>query len=407
MAEAATTKVNRYEWWIFTATAASLSLLLLYPTAMRTRTEGALHPHGFCYIWDPVLVWSHVSADLAIGVAYVAISLTLGVFVYRVRHLLPFHWMFLAFGLFILTCGATHLMDVWTLWFADFWASAALKIVTAVASLATAVALPPLIPQAIRLLKAAEASERRREELLAARRQQEATEQESRAKDVFLATLSHELRTPLNAISGWAHVLRATGVMDHDERTRKAIDAIQRNAAHQARLVEDMLDLSSIASGRLPLAHSRLDFVEVVRHAVEAARPEAAARGLQFTCHVPERPLPMVGDAGRLQQVAGNLLSNALKFTDPPGTIEVRLSQDGPWALLTVRDSGIGIDPGVLPTVFEDFVQGDQSSTRARGGLGLGLSIVRHLVERHGGTVTALSEGPRKGATFEVRLPLA
>lgn len=153
------------EWWIFAATAASLSVLLWFPVLMRRRTEGLLHPHGFCYVWDGALVWSHVGGDLAIGAAYVAISGTLGYLVYHVRHLLPFHWMFLAFGLFILTCGATHFMEVWTLWRADFWAAAALKIVTGVASLATAIALPPLVPQVGRLLQSAKLSEERLAEL--------------------------------------------------------------------------------------------------------------------------------------------------------------------------------------------------------------------------------------------------
>jgi signal transduction histidine kinase len=400
-----TGRVYRFEWAIFAATAASLSLLIVFPRVLGSRTEGVLHPHGFCYIWDPVLVWSHSIGDFLIGLAYVAIAAALAFFVFTLRQLLPFHRMFLAFGLFILTCGATHFMDVWTLWFADFWASAALKIVTAVASIATAVTLPPLIPHATRLLEAASLSEERRQQLAEARQQKIAMEAESRAKDMFLATLSHELRTPLNAVLGWVQVLQTT--TSADSTTRKAIEAIHRNAGLQVRLVEDMLDLSSIVTGRLQLQRGPVDLVEVVRHAVEESKLTAESRSVPLSCKVPDEALLVEGDAARLEQVVANLLSNALKFVDPGGRVEVRLWRDDAWARLTVQDTGIGIDSAHLSRIFDSFFQVDQSATRSRSGLGLGLSIVRHLVEGHGGVVEARSEGRGRGATFEVRLPLA
>ena len=393
------------EWRIFTATAASLTLLALFPLLLRSRTEGMLHPHGYCYVWDPALVWSHVSADALIGAAYVAISLTLAYLVYRVRHLLPFHWMFLAFGLFILTCGATHFMDVWTLWFADFWASAALKIVTAVASMATAVALPPLVPQVVRLLQSASVSEQRATQLARERKSREAAEAESRAKDLFLATLSHELRTPLNVIGGWTQMLEQR--LAGDVAMGKILEAIQRNVLLQTRLVEDMLDVSSIVTGRLQLQRRPVDIVDVARQAADAANHAALGKGLRIESSLPAHPVAVDGDPARLQQIVSNLLSNAIKFTDSGGHISLRVERDGHTALVTVQDTGIGISRELLPRIFDAFVQADQSSTRAAGGLGLGLALVRYLAEAHDGSVTAASDGLGQGSTFVVRLPAA
>ena len=392
------------EWWIFAATAASLSVLGWFPMLMRGRTEGLLHPHGFCYVWDRSLVWSHVAADVLIGAAYVSISLTLAYLVYRVRHLLPFHWMFLAFGLFILTCGGTHFMDVWTLWFADFWASAALKIVTAVASVATAVALPPLVPQIARLLHSASISESRRQQLERERLEREHAEAQSRAKDLFLATLSHELRTPLNVIGGWAQIIEASAVADAS--LRRAAEAIQRNIALQKRLVEDMLDVSAILTGRLPLDLAAVDLVPVVRDSAEVMKGAAEARRLRIVPELPGAPVLVRADAARLQQVLNNLLSNAVKFSSDGGVVTVSLTCASGEAIVQVTDTGRGIAPGFLPKIFDAFAQEDQTSTRTAGGLGLGLAIVRHLVEQHGGRVTAESKGQGLGATFRVFLPL-
>ena len=396
-------RVYRSEWWIFTATAISLLTLILFPRLLRGRTEGFLHPHGYCYLWDRALVTSHVGADLLIGVAYVAISMTLAYLVYRVRHLLPFHWMFLAFGLFILTCGATHFMDVWTLWFADFWASAALKIVTAVASVATALALPPVIPQVVRLLHAANVSEQRGAQLEAERKIREEAQAQSQARDLFLATLSHELRTPLNAMSGWTHVLQRA----EDAQTRqKAVEAIQRNVALQTRLVEDMLDVSAILTRQLALKVAHMDLAAVVREAAEPSRGAAAAKGLQFALHLPDAPVYIQGDEARLHQVVSNVLSNAIKFTERGG-VTVTVTAHAGMAVIRVSDTGMGIDPLFLPKVFDVFAQADQSSTRSTGGLGLGLAIVRHLVERHGGRVQAESNGSGSGTVVEIHLPIS
>jgi PAS domain S-box-containing protein len=226
----------------------------------------------------------------------------------------------------------------------------------------------------------------------------------NRAKDDFLTTLSHELRTPLNAVYGWAAMLQ-TGKMD-DLTTAKAIDAIMRNANIQVQLIDDLLDVSRIASGKLRLELQNVDLTSVVGAAVDAVRPAALAKGIRIDVVPEPSPGPIVGDANRLQQVVWNLLSNAVKFTPRGGRVTVRLRRVHSRLEITVSDTGSGIAPDFLPFVFERFRQGDSSSTRPHGGLGLGLTLVKQLVELHGGTVTAESPGAGRGATFTVRLPV-
>jgi PAS domain S-box-containing protein len=230
-------------------------------------------------------------------------------------------------------------------------------------------------------------------------------ERDSRLKDEFLATLSHELRTPLNAVVGWAHLLDQ-GSLTEDQQ-RRAVDTILRNARVQTQLIEDLLDMSRIVSGRLTLDMSTLDVRDVVEESVNVVRPTADASKLEMTvCALPQ-PYPAVGDANRLRQVVWNLLTNAVKFTPPGGHVTVTLTARADHIVLTVSDTGIGIDPAFLPHVFDRFRQADGSATRSHGGLGLGLSIVRNLVEMHAGEVHVMSDGPGTGATFTVTLPRA
>ena len=252
---------------------------------------------------------------------------------------------------------------------------------------------------------AARQAEREREQLLsreaAARSEAEAA---NRAKDDFLATLSHELRTPLNAIVGWTRVL-AEGLLDPDS-TRHALDVIERNAQLQAQLVADILDVSRIVSGGVRLDLRPLDLGSVIGAALDAVRPAANARKVQLRARLGNGPRVIEGDPQRLQQIVWNLLSNAVKFTDAGGTVEVELIDAGDGAVqIRVRDDGAGIEPEFLPHVFERFRQADGSASRHHGGLGLGLAIVRHLVELHGGSVRAESAGRGMGALFTVELP--
>jgi len=228
-------------------------------------------------------------------------------------------------------------------------------------------------------------------------------EEANRAKDAFLATVSHELRTPLSAILGWTRLLRGGGLSK--EKQARALETLDRNARAQARLVEDLLDVSRIVAGETRLLRAPLELARVVDAALETLRPAAEAKAIHLQLSL-ERAVVVVGDADRLQQVVWNLLSNAIKFTAPKGSVVVRLEAIGDEVTLVVSDSGQGISADFLPHVFERFRQADSTPTRSTGGLGLGLSIVRHLVELHGGTVAAHSAGEGQGATFTVRLAL-
>jgi len=228
-------------------------------------------------------------------------------------------------------------------------------------------------------------------------------EEASVLKDQFLATLSHELRTPLTAILGYTRMLRKGTLPAHD--AGRALDTIERNALAQVQIVNELLDVSSIVLGTLVIELRPVRFVEIVEGEVQAARLEAEDGGITLESALPELP-PVVGDAARLQQIVRNLLSNAIKFTPPGGRVRVHLERAGAEARLVVSDTGIGIAPAFLPHVFDRFRQADSSMTRAHGGLGLGLAVVRALVELHHGVVTAESPGDGAGATFTVRVPL-
>ena len=225
----------------------------------------------------------------------------------------------------------------------------------------------------------------------------------NRVKDEFLATLSHELRTPLNAVLGWTRMLRR-GTVPPD-RTAAILETIERNAAAQMQLVEELLDLSAMVAGGLRLNVTRVDLRDVVSGAVETVRPAAEAKTLRLNVSTDDRIDEIAGDPPRLRQVLWNLLANAVKFTPAGGTIDVRISEGPTDVEITVSDSGPGIPAEFLPHVFEPFRQGDSASTRTVGGLGLGLAIVRHIVEAHGGTVTVRSDGQGRGTEFAVRLP--
>jgi signal transduction histidine kinase/CheY-like chemotaxis protein len=223
-------------------------------------------------------------------------------------------------------------------------------------------------------------------------------------KDEFLATLSHELRTPLTAILGWCNVLRRRkSISEHD--LRDAIETIHRNAKTQAQIIEELLDMSRIVSGKIRLETDDIDLGDLVQVAVDGIRPSAAAKGLTIRLLREPEAVLVNGDASRLQQILWNLLTNAVKFTPADGLIRVTVQHVDDQVELVVKDSGIGIRRDFLPFVFERFRQADGSTTREHGGLGLGLSIVRNLVELHGGTISVESPGENRGSTFIVRIP--
>jgi PAS domain S-box-containing protein len=492
----------------------------------------AFLPHAVCYLWDRSLLTVHAVSDFLIGAAYVTISATLAYLVYRARREIPFHSIVLAFGAFIVACGATHFMELWTLWEPRYWLAGGVKVITAVASVATALVLPPLIPKALALVQAAglareqerilrvsesrfrallesapdgiviadrdgritivnrqaellfgyerhelhgcdiemllpdsarrrhvehrqqyvaapavrpmgrglalsgrrkdgtefpaeislsplttdegllitavvrDVTERRRAEtqqleLVRAQAARAEAEAANRTKDQFLATLSHELRTPLNAVYGWARLLRS-GSLDEAGAAR-ALEVIDRSARMQVQLIDDLLDTSRIIAGKMRLDVRLVDPRTVIQAALDVVAPAAAAKQITVQPVLDPRAGPIMGDAERLQQVVWNLLSNSVKFTPRGGRVQVHLRRINSHIEIEVADTGEGIDAALLPFIFDRFRQG---MADRRGGLGIGLSLVRHLVELHGGEVRAHSDGQDRGAIFVVNLPV-
>lgn len=549
-------------------------------------TSGSFIPHGHCYLWQTNLVWLHILSDGFIALAYYSIPATLYYFV-RKRQDLPFDWIFLLFSAFIVACGTTHLIEIWTLWYPTYWVSGFVKAITALISVITALQLMPLVPQALALPSPAQLeqanqelktqiAERLRvekelrkyqnhlEEMVAVRTneltktneqlQQEILERQrileilrqseeryrylaeaipqlvwttnangecdffnqnwceytgltleqslgsgwlaalhpddiknanevwsnavknstiynneyrfkrasdgsyrwqlarglplkdeqgivvkwfgtctdiheqkqileerahlleleqvarakaetaNRIKDEFLAVLSHELRTPLNAILGWSKLLQAGRL--NQAKTSEALATIERNANLQVQLIEDLLDISRILQGKLTLNITKINLESMVLSALQTMHLTAEAKSIEVSTVFEPLVGQVMGDSTRLQQVVWNLLSNAVKFTPKGGKVEVRLKQADGYAQIIVSDTGKGISAEFLPFVFDYFRQADSTSTRNFGGLGLGLAIVRNIIEIHGGIVKADSHGEGKGAIFTVSLPL-
>jgi len=501
-------------------------------------------PHGHCYLWSAEMVWTQVSANLLIGVAYASIATTLAILVRKIKNI-PFAWVYLAFGTFILSCGLTHFFDIITVWHPIYWADAGVRAVTATASVATAVLIVPMVPKAVSFAEAARLSIHRGHQLQAAHlalekaheslaeREREAQRRASmseeqfrslvetmpqlswiaspngditfrnkrwqeytglslepgdagwqaavhpdsaakvysdwnealrtktpfaveaqfrradgeyrwflaralplldnegnvlswmgtctdihdqklvqeealhtaRMKDEFLATVSHELRTPLNAILGWSRVLVA-GTLGAEQR-EKALASVERNAVAQARLVDDLLDVSRIISGKMRIEPSLMNPADAVEAALDAVRPAAQAKGVELSAEIDRSAGMLLADSGRVQQIIWNLTGNAVKFTPKGGQVHVRLGQVQTQIEISVTDNGVGIKREFLGHLFQRFTQEDGSIRRSHGGLGLGLAISKHLAELHGGEIRVDSPGAGQGATFTVSLPLA
>ena len=259
-----------------------------------------------------------------------------------------------------------------------------------------------------RRAQAVELVSQQREEILEAERNARISAQRAtRIKDEFLATLSHELRTPLSAILGWTQVLLKSGAGESPEANRRALEVIDRNARAQVQLIDDLLDLSRIMTGKIRLDLQQISLLDVAAAAVDSATPSAEAKDIRLTTMFDPSQATVSGDAARLQQVIWNLLTNAIKFTPKGGRVQVLLQRVNSHVELSVSDTGIGIPASFLPQVFDRFSQRDSSTTRAYGGLGLGLAISKQLVELHGGKIKVASDGEGKGSTFSVDLPLS
>ncbi|HEX8652496.1 MAG TPA: ATP-binding protein [Pyrinomonadaceae bacterium] len=257
---------------------------------------------------------------------------------------------------------------------------------------------------AIRDISERRQAEKERAQLIHEQAARAEAEAANRTKDEFLATISHELRTPLTSIRGWSHMLRSGQVPD--DLLERGLEIIERKAITQGQLINDLLDVSRIITGKLRLEARLVEVTSLVEMAVDGVRPLADEKSIRLQTSLDATRTPVLGDPERLQQVMWNLLSNAIKFTPEGGLVEVKLAQTDSHAEITISDTGIGIDMNFLPHVFDRFRQADSSSTRAYGGLGIGLAIVKHLVELHSGTVKVESGGSGQGTTFTVKLPL-
>jgi signal transduction histidine kinase len=361
-------------------------------------------PHGHCYLWKPGLVWLQVLSNGSIALAYISIFATL---VYLVRRIsgMPFQRMYLAFAVFIVSCGFTHVFDIIVIWDPAYWLDGSMRAVTAVASLGTAVLLPPLVPKAVGLAEAARLSHERGVQLEAANRDMavllEKTKELEQLKTQFFANVSHELRTPLALILGPAESL--ANAWGSSETERRHARLIASNARALLKHVNDLLDISKLEARKVAPDYAEADVGHVVRSL--AANFDGVARDRSISYRVDASDLRAQVDTGQLERVTLNLLSNAFKFTPAGGVIRCSLRAPGTdLFVLEVADSGPGVPPEHRGVIFERFRQADGGVTRKFGGTGLGLAIAKEFVELHGGTIT-VGEAPEGGAVFTVDLP--
>jgi signal transduction histidine kinase len=402
--------------WTLGGCAAATLLLARLALIDYRDSDRLFHPHGYCYLWLTSLVSTHVVSDLLIGLSYVAISATLVYLVWRARKELPFSWMFVAFGAFIVCCGATHFMEIWTLWTPVFWLSAGVKIVTAVASVVTAIALPPLVPKILTLVAQARLSEERRIQLTQAhdeleRRVVERTRDLERTLDdlrrsnsdleQFAYVASHDLREPLRNVANYTELLAQRYRGQLDGKADTYIHYATDGAKRMQQLVDDLLAYSRVGSqgGRMRPVDAGKVLQAAIESLGEAIRETGATVDVSGT-------LPVVhADESQLVQLFQNLIANAIKFRSPASpTICVQAAfRNNRWEF-AFKDNGIGIDMRYSDRIFQMFQRlHDKASYE---GSGIGLAIAKRIVERHGGQIWFESAGG-VGTTFFFTMPSA
>ncbi len=361
-------------------------------------------PHGHCYFWQPAMVWLQVSSNALIGLSYVAISSTLTYLVYRIKDI-PFQKMYLAFGLFIITCGLTHFMDVWTVWNPLYWLDGGIRAVTAIASIGTALLLPPLVPKAVALAQGAKAVHDRGIKLETAYKELEEvftkTKELDKLKTQFFANVSHELRTPLALILGPTE--RVLNSAEIPGNLRQDLEVVARNARGLLKQVNDLLDAAKLEAGKMTPHYAEIDISELVRLITSNFETLAHDRNIQFTVSTPDT-LPAQLDPEMLQRVILNLLSNAFKFVSDAGKIYFEAVRKNGHVLISIQDNGPGVPEPFREAVFERFRQLDGGDTRRFGGTGLGLAIVKEFVDLMKGKARVL-DAPGGGALFQIELP--
>jgi len=381
--------------------------LALSADALAASISNDFLPHGYCYLWNSKLLSLHMVSDLLIGLSYVGISMMLWYMVRRFKRHLPFHWIYIAFGVFIVACGITHFMEVIVLWFPYYWVAGTIKAVTAIASVGTAVALPSLVPKTVELVQTAKTSAELRRNLEVTNRELAVRNRELRRatelKSQFLASMSHELRTPLTAIMGFSDLLNAETAGPLTDKQKRYSQHILESGRHLLGLINDVLDMSKIEAGHLVLQFQSLRVLDVVNEVLIAIGPLANAKGLTLETNVPA-DLKMYADRLRIRQILVNLLSNAVKFTGSGGRVTVEGTLEGKYIHLSVADTGLGILPEEQSAIFDEFRQVGETTKGVREGAGLGLAITKRLVEHHSGKIWVQSQ-LGKGSRFTFTVP--
>ncbi len=416
---------------------ATLILVVLAAIGPRHQATEALLPHGYCYSWDPGLLRLHVVSDTLIGLAYTAIPIALVGFI-RKRTDLPFNWMFLLFGVFIVACGATHWMEVWTLWHPTYWLSGSVKAITAAASVPTAILLYLLIPKAVALpstrqleeAKAAlehENAERRRVEaelrnahdalesrveartrdlMIANERlevQRRELEEASRKKSEFLAIVSHELRNPVHAISAGAQYI---ALASKEPTVQETSAAIERQVGQLSRLLDDLLGVVRADYGPDSLEVRDVDLRSVITESIDNVLPLLRTKSQRMASSIGVNAIMVRADPRRICQALTNVLRNASLYSNDGQTISVTVTDASAYATLDIRDEGIGLSATECDNLFDLFSRSERAKRKSASGLGIGLHVSRQIIQAHGGSIDAHSEGPGKGTTFTVSLPM-
>jgi signal transduction histidine kinase len=373
-------------------------------------------PHGHCYLWDAGLLWFHIISDGLIALAYSTIPFTLVYFI-RKRRDLPFNWMFFCFAVFIIACGATHVMEILVIWHPVYWLSGAVKAITAMASVPTAILLVRLIPKALAIPSPAalsksnvaleqEVAERKRVERALHEKNVELLNA-AEAKNRFLANMSHELRTPLNGIIGFSELIADGKPGPLNSKQQEYVGDVHASALHLLQLINDVLDLAKIEAGKVDLNPELFSVERAINEVCAIAKAIAQRKRITIGVHVALGLESVRLDQQKFKQVLFNLLSNAVKFTDEGGKVEIRVAPDGGDRFrLQVADTGIGIKRDDFIRLFREFEQLDSGAARHYEGTGLGLALTKKLVEAQQGEISVESE-IGKGSTFSIVLPRA